>query len=116
MTNLLNTSMESLLAESNGQKVLISCDDHGYFPGSKLSRPQMIGCKHCVMARLFYDFAKMDPKKREESAEMLERLTHHMIEDLERGTFDINIYDRPQISVETVDDDKPKIILTDSEF
>jgi hypothetical protein len=108
-------AMEKVLAEAkDGQRVLICCDDHNYYPGSKLSRPQMLGCKYCIWARLYYDFSQIPPDQRELRSVQLEELVHHMGEDIERGTFDINVYDRPKISVETVDDDDPNIKLIDS--
>jgi hypothetical protein len=110
-------AMEKLLAEAkDGQRVLICCEEHGYYPGSKLSHPQALGCKYCVWARLYYDFSQIPPDKREERSFQLEALVHHMTEDVERGTFDINVYERPQISIETVDDDAPTIFLTDNEI
>jgi hypothetical protein len=109
-------AMAKVLAEakSDQQRVLICCDDHSYYPGSKLSRPQMLGCKYCIMARLYHDFSQIPPDQREERSHQLEALVNHMTEDVERGTFDITVYDRPKITVEQVDDDDPQITLTDS--
>jgi hypothetical protein len=110
-------AMEKLLAEAkDGQRVLICCEEHGYYPGSKLSQPQALGCKYCIWARLYWEFSLVPPDKREERSHQLEALVHHMAEDVERGTFDISLYDRPRISVEQVEDDTPNIALTDSEI
>lgn len=104
---------EQMLNELDSPTVKLCCEDHQFYPGSKFSMPPAIGCKYCVLANFYYEFAKMPPHLREERLEALESLVNHMAEDVERGTFDITTFARPQITVEKVDDDKPNIILTD---
>ena len=111
--------MQKVLAENKSdgnQKVLVCCEEHGFYPGSKLSRGQMIGCKYCILAKLYYEFSQVPPDKREERSVQLEELVNHMFEAVEGGTFDIQLFDRPKITHEIVDDDKPNIILTDSDI
>lgn len=104
-----------LVAEQNSGQVLVFCKDHSYYPGKVTSLPQGLGCKHCIMAKLWYEFASVPPSKREERMEQLVQMTHHMVEDFERGAFDVNVFSRPQVSIES-DTDEKKIILTDSEI
>lgn len=101
----------ALLAEREGKRVLLCCDDHQFFPDSRLSMPMQIGCKSCVMAQFFYEFANLPPDVRGERLDAIESVVHHMAEDIERGTFDINLFDRPKFEV--IKEDEPKIILTD---
>lgn len=104
---------EQMLKELDSPTVKLACTDHNFYPGSRFSMPPVIGCKYCVLANFYYEFAKMPPHLREERLEQLESLVNHMAEDVERGTFDINTFVRPQITIEKVDDDNPQITLTD---
>lgn len=114
MPNLLDPKdFKKLFEEKQGQKVLLCCDDHGYYPGSRMSLPQKMGCPSCEKALLWYELCQVKPEKRGEVLDQLEQLVHHMVEDFERGKFDIQTFARPKITTEKVDDDKPNIILTD---
>jgi hypothetical protein len=92
--------MLKLLAETNSERILICCDDHGYYPDSKLSRGPALGCKYCVMAELYYEFSKVPPEKRQERSEQLEQLVYHMVEEVESGKWDIKIFEHPHVSIE----------------
>ena len=103
---------EQMLKELDSPTVKLCCEEHQFYPGSKLTMPPAIGCKYCVLANFYYEFAKMPPHLREKRLDALESLVNHMAEDIERGTFDINTFARPQIQIEK-DVDEKKIILTD---
>ncbi len=106
-------NMEKLLAENQGERVLLACEDHQYFPGNKFSLPQQVGCKHCILAKLWFEFSKVPPEKRLERAEELLTVTHHMSEDVERGRFDMCVYSRPQVTIEKDVDGDPGVVVTD---
>lgn len=98
--NFTNEQRDKMLKELNSPTVHLCCEDHGFYPGKVTSLPMQFNCKYCTLAQFYYEFAKTPPHMRQQRLDELESLVHHMVEDLERGNFDISVFDHPQVTIE----------------
>lgn len=94
-----------ILAESfDRTKVLLHCEPHRYVGSS--TPPASKGCKNCWEAWYWYMLATTPPHLRQERLEQLEAAVHYAVEAVEAGTWDLQLYDRPQIKTERVTDEQ----------
>lgn len=82
------------------KKVVLYCADHNY--GGKGMPTE--GCPKC--SKVFWQLlaASFPPEKRSQIIEELHEIVHKLVEEVEAGRFDINIY--PHAKIEKIEKDK----------
>jgi hypothetical protein len=80
---------------------MLKCDEHSFFPGSKISITKAhLGCKECAAAEIWYQVATAPPHKRLELFDMMEAAIHHMCEAQDRGEIGFVAFETPIIEIE----------------
>ena len=76
-------------------KILLHCPKHTYVASD--TPPAPIGCKHCWEAYWWYKIASTPPHLRQERLEQAYAMVSDAVVQMERGEFDIQLYDHPVI-------------------
>lgn len=100
----LDDNQTKLLKELASPQTRVSCDDHSYFPGSKLSRPPVLGCKYCCMADIFFTLAQTPPDKRLERLDQMEAMIHHAAEAERAGELTDDFFANPEVVITKTED------------
>lgn len=93
---------EKFLAEYfDPNKVTLYCAKHMYFgPGGDKKIAPVSGCAKCWEVYFWHDIATCPPDSRLQRLEELTEVVHHMVESVEKGTFDFEPYLHPVIEIE----------------
>lgn len=99
MTSYTDKQVADLLKDVlDKDKVLLTCAKHFYLGSS--TPPDSHGCKNCWEAYYWYMIATTPPHLRQERLAMLESAVMHAVESVERGEFDLELQDRPTVTIE----------------
>lgn len=79
----------------DSEKIQLLCGRHSYLAGEK--PPTSTGCKECWQAWYMHKIATTPPHLRQERLEMMERMIHDAVKDVEAGRWDFSPLDHPEV-------------------
>lgn len=89
---------DAYLAEAlDPNQTVIYCHDHMYTGNGT---PPDIHCRKCAFVFHFKQIGKLPPHKRAEAVEKLYTVARHITEEVEKGTFNVNLFEKPIIEKE----------------
>lgn len=92
---------------SEGRTYLV-CEKHRYSPGP--NNMPTSGCADCWRALYWTIYAQLGPERGAEWLDGVEAAVNHASEQIEKGTWDFEVTEHPQISIEP---EEPAVELTD---
>jgi hypothetical protein len=96
-----NQKIDYLKEIFDTQKVNLKCGRHLYF-GPNPEKPELkpvLGCVDCWKVFYIYELANTPADKRREKLEELEDVLHNVVEMVEKGTWDLEVYPHAKIEI-----------------
>lgn len=78
------------------------CNEHNWF--YKGLPPLTTGCKECWEVYYFMQAAQVPSEKMAENTDALESAIHHLVEADQRGEWDFQPFDHPEVTISHDDD------------
>jgi hypothetical protein len=83
------------------ERVKFYCAKHIYF-GPVKNRPEVVpglGCPDCWKIFFIHEMATTPPDKRQEKLDEIEEVLNHMVEMVEKGTWDLKLYPHAKVEI-----------------
>lgn len=90
--------LESMLDELDSEKINLYCSEHPDYQGAPEKKKN--GCAKCWTIYYIKELAGLPEEDRDEFLDRLESAVHHATELAEKGKFDVDIWDKPEIKIE----------------
>ena len=98
---LTDQQKKEMLSEIfDSQKVQVKCGKHLYFAGSKDAKPAL-GCSDCWRVYFINELATTPPNERAQKLDELDEVIRKMVQMVEAGQWDLNLYKHPKIEFGT---------------
>jgi hypothetical protein len=99
---LTDTQKNAMVMEVfDTKRVTLTCSKHSYF-GPVKNRPEFkphLNCPDCWRVFFVHELSECPPDKRKEKLDEMEDVLHRVVELVEHGKWDVDIYPHAEISI-----------------